>query len=58
MMSFNSLMADRCSAGDDEKRSKQQLLTGVNVVPQRKVITLSAREKIETAAQERMQLIH
>lgn len=38
-------------------RGKQQLFTGVKVVPPGKVITLSTQE-VEAAAQDKIQLIH
>lgn len=40
------------------RRGKQQLFTGVKVVPPEKVITLSTLRKLQAAAQERIQLIH
>lgn len=40
------------------RRGRQQLFTGVKVVPPGKVITLSTLGKIEAAARDRIQLIH
>lgn len=40
------------------RTGKQQLFTGVKVVPPGKVITLSTRGETEAAARDRIQLIH